>query len=253
MAYALEAVGQMIMNVGLFSLGMALAIVGLILGITRSGTKNKDHWALAFASFSWAIALVIPNVWFSSFIFGTGAFALSLAFMPILRDLGDRNIATMAIIAGILNLLLLSGTGAYNLSLNWQNNMDSSLTDINNILGTQKTELDGSVPEYKLCRPNELNPDGTECTPDSTSGNFVENLFVPFASILTIGTYLGKFIAFVGMVMLAPLVLTNSLANQGYFQNVIILFLMGLVVSLWQIAIFYKLVRFIFGNYGMKS
>jgi hypothetical protein len=84
------------------------------------------------------------------------------------------------------------------------------------------------------------------------SGTFNENLFVPFASVLTIGTYIGKAVAFIGMTALAPIVLSGTLLNGGYFTNNIIIYLMGFMISIWQMAIFYKLIAFVLDKRGMR-
>ena len=251
--FAVESVGMLIMNIGLFGMGMAFGVLGLILAISRSVTKNSDHWAITFSAFAWAIALIIPQVWWSAFIFGMGAFALSLAFMPIVRKMGDSNIFTIAVIAIVLNMLILIGSGAYSTSFAWQDNYDSSLTDIERIVGIQGGKINQSIPESELCQPNELNPDGTPCEPDVISGSFNENLFMPYASVLTIGNYLGKAAAFMGMAILAPAVLTTNLASEEYFKNIFILMLMGFMVSAWQLAIFYKTIMFVINKYGVRA
>jgi len=250
--FAVESIGQLIINISLYGAGMAFGIIGLILAISRSITKKQNHWALTFSAFAWAIALIIPNVWFSGLIFGFGAFALSLSFMPIIEETGDKNIFILATIAVIMNLLLMIGTGAYTASMNWQDNYQTSLTDIQSITGTQTTTLSEGLPETHICQPNELNADGTPCESDVISGTFNENLFVPFASVLTIGQYIGKAVAFIGMTAIAPIILANTLQNQAYFNNIIIVYLMGFVVILWQFAIFYKLVAFILDKRGMR-
>lgn len=252
MVFVVESVGQLILNISLFTGGMGFAILALVLAISRGMTKNSKHWALIFASFSWAIALVIPQVWYSALIFGFGSFALSLAFMPIIEQAGDKNIFVLAIIAGILNLILLVGVGAYDVSLAWQDNYDSSLTAIEDSLGLEIENMGNAVPEHQLCKPNELDENGEPCQSDVVSGSFNENLFVPFASVLTIGTYIGKAVAFIGMTALAPIVLTNTLANGQYFTNTIILYLMGFMINIWQMAIFYKLIAFILDKRGMR-
>lgn len=250
--FAVESLGQLILNISLFTGGMAFGILGLVLAISRSMTKNNDHWGLIFSSFAWIIALIIPQIWYSALIFGFGAFGLTLAFMPIIEKAGDNNIFMLAIIAGVLNALLLFGTGAYDVSLAWQDNFDSSLSDISSITGTQFNNIGEGLPEYDVCAPNEVNSNGEPCKSDVVSGTFNQNLFVPFASVLTIGTYIGKAVAFIGMTALAPVVITTTLASDGYFTNTIIILLMGFLVSLWQMAIFYKLVLFILNKRGAR-
>lgn len=252
MAFAVESVGQLILNIGLFTGGMAFGILAIVLAISRSMTKNRNHWAIIFSMFAWTIALIIPQVWYSALIFGFGAFALSLAFMPIVEKTGDKNIFILAIIAGVLNLLLLLGTGAYDVSLAWQDNYDDSLTTIENVLNVEITNLGNGVPEYEVCSPNSLDANGEPCESDVTSGTFNENLFVPFASVLTIGQYIGKAVAFIGMTTLAPIVLSSTLISGGYFTNVIIVYLMGFMIAIWQMAIFYKLIAFVLDKRGMR-
>ena len=54
------------------------------------------------------------------------------------------------------------------------------------------------------------------------------------------------------MTVLGPLVISNTLATSGYFQNTIIILLMGFFVIMWELAIFYKLVAFVLDKRGMK-
>lgn len=252
MTFAVESVGQLILNISLFTGGMAFGILALVLAISRSMTKNSNHWAITFSSFAWAIALIIPNVAYSSLIFGMGAFALTLAFMPIVEKAGDKNIFILAIIAGIMNVLMLFGTGAFDVSLAWQTNMASSMDDIEGIFGNHTNQLEQALPENKICQPNEVDADGNPCQSDVISGSFNENLFVPFASVLTIGTYIGKAVAFIGMTALAPIILTKTLATETYFKNQIVLLLMGILINIWQMAIFYKLIAFVLNKRGMR-
>jgi len=98
----------------------------------------------------------------------------------------------LGVVGGYMFEKYYNGFGVYGMSLDWQDNMDRAYSDIEGMLQIRLTSMQDATPETKLCQPNELEADGTPCQDDVTSGTFDKDLFVPFASILTIGTNLGS-------------------------------------------------------------
>lgn len=245
MVYAIESIGTLISSVGLLSAGMAFGIIGLILGIMRSISSEKGNWGIVFSGFAWAFSLIIPVYW-GAIVFGMGTLGLVFSFMPLMEKFGKVNIYKLAILAGFLNLALLTGTDAYAIRFDWDGDYESSLNDINTLLGTNINTLDSSVPTYKLCKPGELDENNEPCKNDFIKGSIIQDSFTPLATIITLATWLGKVLAFLGMVLLAPIVLGISLHSNVYFTNDIILLLMSFVVVLFELSIFYQLSKFIF-------
>ena len=110
-----------------------------------------------------------------------------MAFTPLIQNergkkIEDSNIFIIAIIAGLINLTLLVSLGAYQVSLDWQGNLDDVRNDVSSILGTEVSSFQNGVPSTGLCKPNEQ-----DCSTSWLSGAFNPLIFDVFASVITIG------------------------------------------------------------------
>lgn len=234
------------MNLGLFGGGIGLAIAGLIMGSVRGMTKNSDMWAIGFSAFAWLIALMIPNVPWAITIFLMGAIGITFAFMPTLRKIGDTNIFVLASISILVNLLLMFGSSAYDVSLNWNNDFELIQSDISSFLGAEVGNVDSSLPSNGLCRPGQTN-----CDSSILNNTFLDTLLYDvFASILAIGLYLAKAMIFFGMVVTAPYAMAYTIQNR--VTNSIILYLIMTIPLIWNMAILYKVFAFMFNKRGMN-
>jgi hypothetical protein len=239
-----DALGTMLLNIGMFGGSLAFAIAGIIFGITRGMTKNNEMWAITFSAFAWLIALMIPNVPWAIGIFVMGAIGITISFMPLLKKMGDTNIFTMAIISVIINLLLVFGSGAFTYSLDWNSNIGGIQDDIAELLGEETTALDSNAPSNGLCRP-----DDSTCSSGALAGAFNPLIFDVFASVLTIGDYISKAIKFAGMVIFAPFVIGSII--KPMISNIIIFYLIAILISIWNLSILYKVIAFILNKRGM--
>lgn len=239
-----DAIGTMLMNIGMFGGGITFGVLGLILGAVRGMTKNSEMWAIGFSALAWLIAMMIPNVPWAITIFTAGAIGITLAFMPILKKMEDTNIFTIAIISAIINLLIVFGSGAMAYSLDWQTNMDSVQTDIATTLGVETANFESTSPQHGLCRPDDPN-----CQTGAIAGAFNNLIFDVFASVLAIGDYISKAIKLAGLVVFAPFVLTNVI--KPMITNTIIFYLVAIMVSMWNLAIVYKIIAFVLNKRGM--
>lgn len=253
MVFAVESIGQLVLNISLFATGMGFAIVALVLAISRSMTKDNDYWALIFTAFAWCIALVIPNVWFAGIVFGFGAFALTLSFLPIINKIGDSNILILGILALVMNLMLLIGTGAFALSIDWENDYNKAYNDIYYTINSPLSVFENSTPETELCPPNQIDSNNVTCKTDAIAqSSFEQSIFAPLASVFTMGTYANKGSQLFGATALAGLVINNKIKENNYFKNEIITFLIAIYITLWELVIFYKLVIYVTNRWGVK-
>lgn len=242
-----DSIGTLLTNIGLFGGGMAFGILGLIFGIARGMTKNHDMWALIFSAFAWTMALIAPNTLFAGTIFVAGAIGITLAYTPLIKQATESNIFLVAIIAALINVSMLIGVGAFGESLNWGTNIDEVQTDIITILGQETTAISQETPAHGLCTPSQERA-GT-CTPSAIGGTFNPLIFDVFASILTIGDYIGKAIKFAGMAVFAPFIISGLLA--GMVTNGFIGYMIGLYATFWNLVVLYNIIKFILNKRGM--
>ena len=237
-------------SIGLMGGGMLLGVLGLVIASVRGTTKNKDMWALGFSTLAILISLAIPNAIFASGIFIMGAIALTMAFTPIIqgekgRGVDDANIFVIAVIAGLINILLMVSFNAYASSLTWQDNLDGVRNDIASILGTEVNSFENGIPQNGLCKPNDQ-----ECTNSWISGAFNPLIFDVFASVLAIGDAIGSVIKLAGMTVLAPFVIGFAIKN--IVASPIVALLLSIYIALWNFIIVYKTITFITNRRGQK-
>lgn len=241
-----DSVGTLLTNIGMFGGGIAFGVLGLILGAVRGITKNSELWAITFSAIAWLIAMMIPTVTWALTIFIAGAVGISLSFMPILKKMEDTNIFAIAIISMVINILLLFGSGAYKMSLGWEDNINGIQDDIGSLLGAQATSAQAITPTHGLCRP-----DDPTCTTETTASSFLDSVFDPILSALAVVTYIGKAMNLAGSAVLAPFVIAKTILSK--IGNTIIYYLIAIMVTFWNFAIIYKTIAFILSKRGMSG
>lgn len=226
---------------------MAFGILGLLFGITRGMTKDKDMWALIFSSFAWLIALIVPNTIFAATIFLAGAIGITLAYMPVIKELAESNIFIVAAIALIVNISLLFGAGIFYQSVGWGTNLDNARAGIMNVTYNVSSESGDIMVEHGLCARGSTVRG--ECNPTPLEGVFNSVVFDVFASILAIGTYITKAITLAGMAVLAPIIIAQTFSTL--IANTFVGYLIAIYIVFWNLAIIYNIIKFILNKRGM--
>lgn len=248
-----ESIVQMIAGVSIFGLGMTLGILGILFGVMRGMSKNADVWAITFSAFAWAFALAIPNPWWASSIFLAGAIGITTAFMPIMKELQQSSIFGLAIVAAIMNIILLVGLGAYDESITWGDNFAESQTDIENLFNVGGGALTNQTPGHGLCSPNDAGlPAGEDniCDTEALQGSYNPLYFDPIAGVITMGKYVGKGIKFAGMAVLAPIIISQDLKTLA--NNTLVIILIGIYANVWNLVILWQVIRFMLNRRGER-
>lgn len=236
-----DSIGYLLTDIAIFGSGTLFGILGLIFGISRGMTKKDDMWALVFASVSWMIALIAPNTVFAAAVFLAGAAAVTIAYLPLVKNLNESSVLTIAIIAILINLTIVIGSGSFNASLNWHTNLEEVQDSIAGLFGTSVSELQAETPETGLCTPR-AQEEGL-CENSLIGGIFEPLVFDVVSTVVNVASYIGKAIAFAGMSLMAPLIIIKTFTQSGVI-NTVVAYMFGLYALMWQLLILYQIVRF---------
>lgn len=242
----LGAMGYMIGEIALGGAGMVFAILALVIGLMKNTTGNQDDWPIIFTTLSWTIAMIIPNIVYTGIIFAAGALTLTMAFTPMLNKARQPSIILMGIIIIVINAMLIIGSGLFSIAVGWQTTYSYAKSDTMTILRVQAANIGNETPQTGLCKPNAQNVNNRTCESVASTNKFNPLSYVPFATVLSIATYVAKAIVFIGATATAPVTYSLIMNNAGYSINPIMTLLIGIYIWIWQMIIFYKLVKWMF-------
>lgn len=239
-----EAFGSMMNNVGLFGMGLLVAVLAVIAGITRGMSDEPSQWGLIFSVTSWLIAFTLPHVIFGSILFLIGALGFYFAYEPLLKKVEISNIFIMSKITLAVFLTLSFGLIMHDATMGYAPNEEKLLSGMDEFYSWSTNWRSANEVGTGLCAPNDQ-----ACT-NELEGGFINTLIYDIiGGILNLAGYVSKAIKYASYVVLAPTIIGGRIVS--FIVNPFISTIIYLFTFLWNIAILYNVIKFVLNKRGM--
>lgn len=262
MALAIESLGYMFINISIVGFGVGAGIIALLYAMSKETVKDESERTLLFASIAIFLSIIVQSQIYGLFIMLLGVISLLMAYMPVLKELGDKNLFAMAIMALIMVVSLNAIMTVNDYGIFQREYFDSSTYyyDYDDATGQLLYDMQLDVDRTSnrigtstdsACSRDENNT--LVCDALIKDTELDDAIFVPIASVWKIGTMAKTALNMALQILATPVVFREFLKQKATgLLNELVTLAMSLIIMIWEYAIIYKLFALITNKQGMR-
>lgn len=247
-----EALGQITYQNWLFGGGMLTALIAIVIGLSRSLSKEHQMFMLGINMFSWIIAIVLlPTRFLESLtLFAIGTFGLIIAFMDEIDKFGEGDLWKTAFTVIVLNLVLTSAFFIHDVQNGYPSDLSTSTVNgqMNEWIQITEARQNNMTQSYLGNTVDNINPD-TYDQEFSAHGDYSLGYYDILQTAFSMAKWATLTLKFIVMFFFLPIILYNEFGVLITI-NPVIGYIISIIANILCMQFIAQIIHFILNKRG---